>query len=203
MSQSQKPSTNGADEVFCEFGWFVVLFERVVQSMGFSISFILSSEGLRNQQLGHIVLADQTAAPIKSILQAQIGEVAKPDQDEATIISKIFKRIQELIEQRNLLVHGFSAIGQRGGEAAFTSNGYKLKRKASGVCIQQFRLTVGDFRNLCLECNEVEALVDRVTVTILQKKKFTATFTLAGGVVALAPRFDQVAPEIDASPDWH
>lgn len=98
MSETHNQSTNGADEVFCEFGRFVVLFERVVQSMGFSISFILSSEGLRNQQLGHIVLADQTAASIKSILQAMVGETAKPDQTETTIISKIFKRIQELIE---------------------------------------------------------------------------------------------------------
>jgi len=189
MSETHKQSTNGADEVFCEFGRFVVLFERVVQSMGFSISFILSSEGLRNQQLGHIVLAEQTAAPIRSILQAMVREIAKPDQDETTILSKIFKRIQELTEQRNLLVHGFSAIGQRDGEAAFTSDGYKLKRKAAGVGIQQFRLTAAELRNLCLECNEVEALVDRVTATILQKKKFTATFTLAGGVVSLARQF--------------
>jgi hypothetical protein len=121
------------------------------------------------------------------MLHAMVAEIAQPNPEETAIISKIFKRIQELTEQRNLLVHGFSAIGQRDGEEAFTSDGYKLRRKASGVGIQQFRFTAAELRNLCLDCNAVEALVDRVTITILRKKKFTESFTLIAGVVALAP----------------
>jgi hypothetical protein len=188
MPDNFKEPVPGADEVFCELGRFFVKFEHVIRWMGTAVTFILQRNGLRNQQLAHILLAEQTAYPIKSMLQAMVVEVAQLNAEEVTIINSIFKRVQDLIDQRNMLVHSFTVVGQADGKADFAADGYKLSRGRSGAGVKAFSMTATELRNLSTECIEVERLIDHIQITLLTEKKFTETFVVSKGAVTLLAR---------------
>ncbi len=173
-----------ADEVFCELGRFVVKFEHVVFAMANTITFILQKNGLKSQQLAHIMLAELTADPIKGMLQAILGQSVQLEDAEKKIVKEIFKRVQALIERRNLIVHSFTVVGA--GQAASDSiaDSFKLSRGSAGSSTKEHQGSAAKFRELCDECTAVEQLVHGILLAMMSGQKFSDLFALSGKVVA-------------------
>jgi len=185
-----------ADTVFCEIGRFSVKFEHVCFALRRGISLLLTMNGLENQQLAHIITADQTAHPLKTILQAMIHEITKPEKKEALIIDAVFKRLQGLIETRNNVIHSFWAIGNIGNEKEYIPQaaGHKLTRKKIGARVKDLKYTAEDFTKLCDECTTVETMIDRLFICAISKHKLISNqvlsdnFKIKGHQVELEPK---------------
>lgn len=185
-----------ADKIFCEIGHFLVKFEHVCLALRRGISYLLTMNGLRNQQLAHIITADQTALPLKTILQAMIHEITKPEKGETLIIDAVFKRLQDLIETRNNVIHGCWVIGNIGNEKEYIPQaaGHKLIRKKNGARVKNFKYTAEDFTKLCNECTTMETMIDRLFICAISKHKLISNqalsdnFKIKGHQVELEPK---------------
>ncbi|WP_296951808.1 hypothetical protein [uncultured Massilia sp.] len=178
-----------ADRIFCEIGRFAVKFEHVVMSIGWGITFLLHSQGLKNQQLAHIILAELTAYPAKSILQAMIAEVAELDDQDRSITDKIFKRVQSLIETRNDLVHSVTMVGARGeDDPTFRADSHKLTRGRKGAGVKSSQNSVQTLKALSEECTAVDDLINRLWTTVASGEKVSSQFILNGDTVILYPK---------------
>lgn len=132
--------------------------------MQLGIRFLLRRSGLNNEQLISIILADQTSYPIKSMLQAMVGEVCNLDESDRQIASKIFKRVGELIEKRNDVIHSTWFVGWASTEATDFGeiDGHKLSKGKDGASIKGFKYTKSNFELLANECELVAKLVHRL-----------------------------------------
>lgn len=188
--EREEKYTSQTNELFCEIGRFSVRFEHVCFALRQGITFLLHKGGLRNQQLAHIVLAELTAAPLKSILQAMIAEVADLDETDRLISNKIFIRVQNLIEKRNDVIHSTWFVGWASSEDSEFSqaDGHKLSRGKAGAGVKGFKFTAQDFMALSEECTAVEKMVSRLwSLLMLSDRKISDNFVLHGGEVCLPP----------------
>lgn len=183
MSNGTDESTRLANEVFCELGRFSVKFEHVVSAMAYAITFTLQKNGLRNQQLAHIVLAEQTAYPIKSMLQAMVAQVAQLDESERGVVNRIFKRVQDLIDHRNQLLHSFTVVGAADEGQEFAADGFKLSRGRTGSGTKDHRMSATALRELCSECTAVESLINGLQIAIMTERKIGACFSMSNDEV--------------------
>lgn len=186
---TDEEASRQADSIFCEIGRFAVKFEHVVMSIGFGITFLLQSQGLRNQQLAHIILAELTAYPAKSILQAMVAEVAKLDDQDRAITDKIFKRVQGLIELRNDLVHSVTMVGTIDSDSvAYRADSHKLTRGRKGAGVKSTQNSLETLKALSEECTAVDDLINRLWTTVVSNGKVSSQFLVNGDSVDLRPR---------------
>jgi len=152
------------NELYANIGEFVVKFEHVCHAMQTTITFIMQGEGLRNQQVAHIVLAGYTADPLRTLLESLIGEVITLNDNEIKIIKNIFARIQKLTAVRNDIVHStwFIGWGNETTQDFSEAPGYKLHKNKQGIATKSFKYQAEDFAAYILEANKMSALVMRL-----------------------------------------
>lgn len=167
--------TRQTNEIYQEYGRFLVEFEHVVLAMRSAITLLFSYAGLRDQQLSNIVLADQTAYPLKSILQAFVGEIAKPIDNDAKVVGEVFKYIGKLIEKRNDAVHATAFIGWASEEDTDFSkgSGFKLSRGKDGAGVKNFVIEAQEYRKLYEECKKAKNMVDTIYFAITSQRKIS------------------------------
>lgn len=72
---------------------------------------ILSNEGLKNPKISQILLAGLTADPLKSLYQSLVSETRSLTPTEQKIMNSVFKRFQDLVEERNNVIHSTTFVG--------------------------------------------------------------------------------------------
>jgi len=111
-AERQKKYEEQTEQRYAAIGRFAVKFEHVCHSMHNAIIFALHSHGLTNQRLANAVLEGLTA-PLRRIFGAVIAEI-KADKlvgDEKKILTNVLKRIAELTESRNDVIHRMWFVG--------------------------------------------------------------------------------------------
>jgi hypothetical protein len=167
-------------EIYRAIGKYCVSFEHVTHAMQFGITFLLHKGGLANQRLAQIMLAELTAYPLKSILQAIIGELAASSPDNQKICDKIFSRVGKLIEQRNDIMHSTLFVGWAGEQDTDFSQagGSKPSRGKSGAGTKSSTYTAQDFDNFAKECQLVAGLIHRLWTCVHGDYQIAKNFVL-------------------------
>ncbi|MBU0589927.1 MAG: hypothetical protein KJ852_12990 [Gammaproteobacteria bacterium] len=167
-------------QLYDAIGKCSVKFEHVCFGMHQGITLLLGMNGLRNQRLARVLLAELTAYPLKSILQAMIAEIVSLPPDEKSISDKIFVRVQKLIERRNEIIHSTWFVGWAHPDDTDFSrvSGHKWARGKQGADRKSANYTREDFDAFAVECDLVAALVNRLWVCIMDSNKLTKNFVL-------------------------
>jgi hypothetical protein len=178
-------------EIYRAIGRYCVSFEHLSHTMQTGIILLFQKGGLNNQKLVHIVLAELTSYPLKSILQAMIGELADLSIEEKRICDKIFSKTGKLIEQRNDIIHSTWFVGWANEQDTDFSDagGYKLSRGKSGAGIKSFEYTAQDFDRFASECEAVAELIGRLWNCVLGDFQVVANFVIGeDGSVSVPPK---------------
>lgn len=173
-----KLHTEQTDDIYRAIGKFSVKFEQLVFYMGQGITFFLSQSGLKNQQLSNIVLADQTAYPMKTMFGAMIYELVSLGDEERLIVREILKQVQALIDRRNDIVHSTWFVGWASpSDTDFGEvSGLKLTKGTSGAGVKGFSFTSTDFDQFSDECDSVSTLVNRLRIVVMSGRSIEANF---------------------------
>lgn len=169
-------------ELYESIGKCAVKFEHVGFAMQQGITLLLTKGGLQNQRLARVLLAELTAYPLKSILQAMIAEFVSLSSDDKAICDKVFVRVQKLIERRNDVIHSTWFVGWAHPDDTDFSmvNGHKWARGKQGADMKSAMCTSADFGMFAAECDQVSALVNRLCGCILGDHKLTKNFIVDG-----------------------
>jgi hypothetical protein len=172
-------------ELYKSIGKCTVKFEHVCCSMQSGIIALLKKDGLQTHNLAEILIADTTAQPLKSILQAIIGEFGMTEA-EKKICDNIFKQIQKLIERRNEIIHSTWFISDPFPiNTDFTKiSSQKWRRGKKGAIRNNEVCTALEFEEFATKCELVSALIDHLWSSINFDKSIeeTLSFTAAGDV---------------------
>lgn len=146
------------DEFYKCIGEFVVCFEQTCHSMHNTIMSILDNQGLKNQKVTRILLSTMGAFVSCNILQSLISELKKDlTNTEKNKINELFTRILELIQFRNLIIHGKWYIGWGNEMTTDYSEATLLKhdknKKGANLKIEKF-----DANNIKTKINEAKSL---------------------------------------------
>ncbi|MFA5366939.1 MAG: hypothetical protein WC333_03580 [Dehalococcoidia bacterium] len=93
------------DSLYPTIGKFAISFEANCHALRMGIGIILENDGLSNSNLTEIMIGDLTLFPLQSIYRSMISEVMLLNETELKIIDNIFKRLGQLGEMRNRILH--------------------------------------------------------------------------------------------------
>lgn len=178
-------------ELYKSIGKCTVKFEHVCCSMQSGIIALLKKDGLQTHNLAEILIADTTAYPLKSILQAIIGEFGITEA-EKNICDNIFKQIQKLIERRNEIIHSTWFISDHFPiKTDFSKiSSQKWGRGKKGAIRKKEVCTSLEFEEFATKCELVSALIDRLWSSIYCDKTIEDSFTFT------------VAGDVTCTPEW-
>jgi hypothetical protein len=94
-----------SESLYPTIGEFAVAFEALCHALKMGIGDILEKNGLREAKLTDILIGDLTIFPLQSIYHSLLAETQQLDSLEERILDNIFKRISQLGEQRNRIIH--------------------------------------------------------------------------------------------------
>lgn len=176
-------------ELYQAIGKCAVKFEHVTFTLQQAITFLLHKGGLQNQRLTHVLLADLTASPLKSIFQAMIPESYPLSGEEQTICDKIFVRTQKLIERRNEIIHSTWFVGWASPTDTDFSEvaGTKQARGKRGADYKNFNHTAMTFEVFARECEQVGDLLRLLSACVSNDYRITNNFLIdADGNVSIS-----------------
>ena len=114
-------------EFFQLIGEFAVEFENICRLMEDCAMHILEKEGLQNDSISKVLLANHTADPLKNMLRSLLAERLKTE-DFKKVSDLAFSEIQQLIEKRNSIIHA-KWIAPIDDEDWFPKKGFVLGHK--------------------------------------------------------------------------
>ena len=182
------------DEIYEHIGRFCVDFEQFCRSMEACVRNILHSQGLTNESIQTILLAGSTAAPLRALLQNLIGEVIGTEENRA-LLSKAFKELQEITEERNDLIHSkWFVYGYVTEEetAEFLAEGEKLHANRDGEAVKNFTLSKENIEELINRCMEAGIIVSLLTRCVLGVREVHECFSINDK--ALVINYDALRP---------
>lgn len=152
------------EELYAGFGRFAVQFEHLCNTMRQCLMFALHGAGLRNQELARILLADLTAYPLKTRLLSTVAELEGEGSEGAETVARVLKRVQDLIERRNDVIHATWYIGWASEQDTDFSEVKSAKDKLTrkGVKVYSDQHTRADFDDLTAEAKELTEAVNRL-----------------------------------------
>ena len=162
--ETQHKFDEQTEDLYAALGRFAVEFEHVCNYLRVIIMTILNKEGLKNEQVMQILLADLTAEPLRSLVVSLIPQTHKLSQTDKKIVSRILKNVQDLTKNRNDVLHGTWFIGWASvGETEFkNAPGLKFKKDKSGAATKSFNWTVGEFVELTEKATQLWGLLERL-----------------------------------------
>lgn len=176
-----KRYTEQTDDIYRAIGRFTVKFEQLVFFMRQGITSFLSQNGLKNQKLSNIILADQTAYPIKTIFGSMIPEIVNLNEQERRIVKAILKQVQDLIDERNNIIHSTWFVGWAHPDDTDFSNapGHKLTKGKAGAGVKAFDYTSADFDKFSDKCDSASELIQRLWEVIHLNKRIENNFNIS------------------------
>lgn len=105
--------TQDVNDIYTAYGKFAIEFELLCFSIRLCILSALEKNGLKDQKLGSVILADQTAYPLIDKLRAIITEISNGEQDPRlrNQLKGLFTFCYDMNEKRNKIIHGTWHIG--------------------------------------------------------------------------------------------
>ena len=158
-------------DLYAAIGKFSVEFEQLCFEIQNTIITILSREGLRNDNVMKILLAGDTAEPLRQKLFALLPETVRLNDQEKKILKNMFSRIQELINLRNDMLHSTWCIGwiEEPIEMASSAKGQKYDKNKNGANTKEFDFKVSDLNLLTEKAVRLKSLIIRLKVCLSAK----------------------------------
>ena len=180
--ERQEKHQRQTNELYCAIGKFAVKFEQVCHNMQNGIVVILLRNGLKNERLGDALLSGVTADPLRKAFGALIKEALKDHADatDAMIVDYILKRVQELTETRNDVIHRTWFIGWASpSDTDFSlASGSKIKHGKKGVDFSLREYKVEDFDKFSAQADEISGLVNRLYVAVATGISLSKNFAI-------------------------
>lgn len=170
-------------ELYRAYGEFAVKFEHVCHAVHTAMVFMLHMEGLKNQQVAHVLLAGLTADPLRSMFAALVAETQQLDNQEKKIIDSVLKRFQSLTEKRNDVIHGTWFIGWANpSDIDFSvASGLKHHRSNKGASARSFNFGAEEFQVLTQEAEALAAIFQRLHGCFVGGRSVSKNFKVADG----------------------
>ena len=187
QTERQEKLDRQTAELYQAVGEFTVNFEHVTYTMQQGVISLMQLSGLKSYQVGEILLAELTAHPLKSMLQALLAELLVLSTDDRKICDNLFARTQKLIEQRNNIIHSTWFVGWAHADDTEFSDalGQKLSRGKTGAKAKTFTYKAEEFRLHSAECKKVSTLLFRLNACALRGRSISKNFvTSKTGVVS-------------------
>jgi hypothetical protein len=179
--ESQELRDSQTEELYRVIGKFVVKFEHVCHSIQIAIIFMLHQAGLQDQKqrVAHVILAGQTAEPLKSLFSSLVAETQSLDDSDKKIVANAVKRFELLTERRNEIIHSTWFIGWGNSETTdfSTATGFKYHKNKQGGAVKSFAKTVDDFSTLIDEASELAQIFHRLNGCFVGGFKVSDTFS--------------------------
>lgn len=189
-SDTQQKEVKLKREEFFQFvGQFAVEFELVCREMEECAMDLLEREGLRNRSIRKILLANQTAEPLRNLLQALLAEFF--DQERfRVVIKKIFQEMQDLIAIRNEIIHAKWCLplddpDWGGGENHVI--GQKLKTSKSGESSVYPQFTKADFEKKIETCLRLQKIFSSLRFLMNYPDRLDSHLRVSNGTLELYP----------------
>lgn len=166
------------EDLYAASGRFAVEFEHVCNYLRQVILAILFKEGLGNENVMQILVADLTAEPLRSLVLSLISETQHFSEPERTIVNKILNPIQDLTKTRNDVLHGPWCIGWASHKdtECTVAPGIKYKENKDAVATKTFNWTVQDFNELTKEATTLWRLLAKLNCCIIGNNKLEKYF---------------------------
>jgi hypothetical protein len=175
---------------YAALGRFIIKFEDVRDKMETAIIMILDHDGLRTQILAHALLADLTAYPLLQRFWSIVAELRKDDPDDLQILRDVSRRVQELIERRNDVLHRKWFIGYASPEQEDFSNvsSWKFKTTSRGTEFKPLEYTAADLSALAEQADELAKMIFMMDACLGFSIPFTKNFEVEkDGTLRLPP----------------
>ena len=185
---TKKKYEEQTEDLYAALGKFAVEFEHICHYLRLIIMAILDNEGLHNEKVMQILLADLTADPLRTLVMSLVAETQDVSDVEKKIISMILNRVQNLTKTRNDVLHGTWYIGwAAAGDDEFTgAPGIKIKKNKKGAAPKTFDWKAKDFEELSADAVELWNLLARLNGCISGSFKIENNFVVdANGGVSL------------------
>jgi hypothetical protein len=154
------------EEFHQSLGQFCADFELVCHSMEVCIRAILHKNGLVNSDIQEILLSGSTAEPLAKLLQSLTNQTLPMDDNKRAIFNKVFKKIRDLTEHRNSLIHAKWFTYGKGlpeEEEEVVSVGQRLYANKQGASTQQIVVDQDKLNELLKECRDGAIMVSLLT----------------------------------------
>lgn len=186
-----------SSELYPTIGEFVVSFESVCHGMKSGIDVFLQDNGLRNSsRLSDILVGDLTAFPLVNVYRSIVIETQKPNVDEVKIIDNIVKRIIELAEERNRIVHSAWFIDYKSMEDLEKGLLIQYRPGASkqGAKESPTRYPIKNIKDFITKARTLHVLVEELNMCVYQGTKIDNRFMLNknGEVLSRGSYFDSI-----------
>jgi hypothetical protein len=181
-------SHDSVREIYSLLGEFFVEFQFLCFSIRSGISMIVDVEGQTHSGIASLLTTGMTASPLLSAFRSIAQEMHSLNDFESLVLSKTYKRANQLIERRNELMHATWLTIKRDGVDIFgpTIRASYSKHTKSGVTFSSIISEPDEFRILIKECIEVQGLVFQIATSLMNELDFGACFTEnSDGIISL------------------
>jgi len=179
---------NSEKEIYEYIGHFCVEFEQVCRYMEVCIRHILLKKGLTDESVQSILLSDYTAEPLRTLLQKLVGETLAEEKIKK-ILSKVFNKLQKLIQERNDLIHSkWFIIGINNeiiDKTEVIAVGEKLHANKNGSAIKNFDLKKEKLESLIKKCREASIIISLLTRCAMNIRKVNECCTIENNDLVL------------------
>ena len=161
-----------AKEFIYELGEFVLAFELVCESMRYNIIFMLKSQGLNNQHMAFAIIGDKSSVELQVLLGALYNELPNQDEEDRKIVRSLLKRVKDVTEKRNLLLHNswnFGSLESWGKEILAVATRCRTKQN-SGASIEPHGISPSYIRELRRELKEIYLLLQKLLDCVIKSK---------------------------------
>lgn len=168
-------------EIYEYIGRFCVEFEQMCRSMEVCIRTIVHGQGLTNDSVSEILLANYTAEPLRTLLHSLLGETVVKSKNEEDICSKIFTYIQKLTGQRNDLIHSkWYLCGLRKEEEVeeVFAFGAKLHANKKGTATKKMELDKSELNELISQCKEASKMISLLLKCVMGVRSLKDCFSI-------------------------
>jgi hypothetical protein len=159
-------------------GRFVVAFELVFAQLRAACRLMLERSGLKNQSLADIVFARTGAAELTELAGAMYKEFRPGDLEGAAALKPILKRMDNLRERRNTLLHAAWTLGIPNEQGTIEDAAYALtfgRSREHGRTIREMALRPADFDELTTEATNLQVYATRLCQSVNQSTLPLAT----------------------------
>jgi hypothetical protein len=160
-----------------KLGAFVIAFERMCETMQISILALLKSQGLSNDSMAHVVIADMTSAPLQRLLGAMYSHLPGQSKEDREAVSEMLREIDKVTELRNSLLHSVWQFPQAFDSQEIEPSASKMHATGkAGAILKRFHCTNSDFDNFISDVKRCQVKLGRFQGCIYNKLSITTEF---------------------------
>lgn len=152
-------------------GRFAVAFELVFGELRAACRLMLERSGLKNQSLADIVFARAGAAELTELAGAMYKEFRPGDLEGAAALKPILKRIDNLRERRNKVLHAAWTLGIPNDQGTIEHAAHALtftRSREHGRIVREMALGAADLDELTTEATRLQIYAGRLCCSVNQ-----------------------------------